>query len=262
MRRRLLPIILLLLSACGPSAPPAETSALLVPTILVINPVTVAPATARPPTPTASPTLVAATAPPATRPPANPDLAVLRQGWSQDDQGITIAFVVENTSGQQSYERVPYQIILYAAGQRVVGSVAGTLMLLLPGTTVGMVDRALVSEAVVALDVVVAAGPAVASARPPRPIFESRQSRYADQPAPQVTGMIVNNLVRDVQQVQVSAIAYAADDTIVGGGAHILARLAASSETVVAVPIRTTAIPARVELWVTFTSESFATTHP
>jgi hypothetical protein len=262
MRRCLLPIILLLLSACGTPAPPAETSARLAPTILVINPVTAAPATVRPLTLAASQTAVIATAPPATRPPANPDLAILRQGWSQDTQGVTLAFVVENTSDQQSYERVPYQITLYAADRRAVGTVAGTLMLLLPGTTVGMVDRVLVSEAVVALDVVVAAGPAVASARPPRPIFESRQSRYDDDPAAQVTGVVVNNLVRDVQQVQVNAIAYAADDIIVGGGSRILPRLAASSETAVAVPIHTTVVPARVELWVTFTAESFGTAHP
>jgi hypothetical protein len=262
MRRRLIPLILLLLSACGTSAPPAETSALLAPTIMVINPVTAVPATAWPTTPTAAPAPVVASIPPATSSPANPDLAILRQGWSQDDQGVTIAFVVENTSGQQSYERVPYEITLYAAGQRVVGTVTGTLMLLLPGTTVGMVDRVLVRDVVVTLDVVVATGPAGASARPSQPIFEGRQSRYADQSTPQVTGVIVNNLVRDVQQVQVNAIAYAADDTIVGGGARIMPRLAASSETTVIVPIRTTAVPVRVELWVTFTPASFATAHP
>jgi hypothetical protein len=254
---------MLLLSACGASAPPAETSALLAPPIRGINPVTAAPATARPPTPASDQMPVIVTAAPATaRPPANSDLAILRQGWGQDDQGVTVAFVVKNTSDQRSYERVPYQIAMYAADRRVVGTVAGTLMLLLPGTTVGMVDRALVDDAVIDLDVMIAAGPAVASVRPPRPIFESRQSHYDDQQAPQVTGILVNNLVRDVQQIQVNAIAYTADDTIVGGGSRILPRLAASSETAVAVPIRTTALPARVELWATFTQESFITAQP
>jgi hypothetical protein len=262
MRRCLLPIILVLLSACGASAPPPETSARLVPTIMVINPVTAAPATVRPLTLAASPTAVVATAPPATRPPANPDLAILRQGWSQDTQGVTLAFVVENTSDQRSYERVPYQITLYAADQRPVGTVDGTLMLLLPGTTVGMVEYTLVRDPVVALDLVIADGPAVASARPSQPLFESQQDRFTEYPTPQVTGIIMNNLTRDARQIQVSAIAYAADDTIIGGGVRILPRLNARSETPVAIPILMTSHPERVELWASFTPESFSAAQP
>jgi hypothetical protein len=261
MRRCLLPIILVLLSACGASAPPAETSARLVPTIMVINPVTAAPATVPPP-PAASPIAVVTTAPPATRPPANPDLAILRQGWSQDRQGVTLAFVVENTSDQRSYERVPYQITLYAADQRPVGTVDGTLMLLLPGTTVGMVEYTLVRDLVVALDLVIADGPAVASTRPSQPIFESQQDRFTEYPTPQVTGIIMNNMTRDARQIQVSAIAYAADDTIIGGGVRILPRLDARSETAVAIPILMTSPPERVELWASFTPESFSAAQP
>jgi hypothetical protein len=263
MRRWIIPLILVLLSACAASAPPAETSALLAPTILVINPVTAAPATVQTPTTLAvEQTPVVAILPPATRPPANPDLAILRQGWSQDTQGVTLVFVVENTSDQQSYERVPYQIILYAADQRAVGTVDGTLMLLLPGTTVGMVDYALVREPVVALDLVIAAGPTVASTRPSQPIFESQQGRFTEYPTPQVTGIIINNMTREARQVQVSAIVYAADDTIIGGGVRILPRLDARSETEVAIPILMTAAPERVELWASFTPESFIAAQP
>jgi hypothetical protein len=262
MRHWIIPLILVLLSACGASAPPAEMSVRLAPTILVINPVTAAPATVGPPTLASAQTPVGATAPPATRLPANPDLAILRQGWSQDDQGVTIAFVVENTSDQQSYERVPYQITLYTADRHAVGTVAGTLMLLLPGTTVGMVEYTLVRDLVVALDLVIADGPAVVSARPSQPIFESRQDRFTEYPTPQVTGIIMNNMTRDARQIQVSAIAYAADDTIIGGGVRILPRLDARSETAVAIPILMTSPPERVELWASFTPESFSAAQP
>jgi hypothetical protein len=261
MRRCLLPLILVLLSACGASAPSTETSARLAPTIMVINPVTTAPATVPPP-PALSPTAVIASAPPATRPPTNPDLAILRQGWSQDNQGVTLAFVVENTSDQQSYERVPYQITLYAADRRAVGTVDGTLMLILPGTTVGMVEYTLVRDPVVALDLVIADGPAVVSARPSQPIFEGRQGRFTEYPTPQVTGIIMNNLTRDARQIQVSAIAYAADDTIIGGGVRILPRLDARSETAVAIPILMTSTPERIEIWASFTPESFSAAQP
>jgi hypothetical protein len=207
-------------------------------------------------------TALDATVPPATRPPANPDVAILRQGWHQDDQVVTIAFVVENTSDQQSYERIPYQITMYAADYHPVGTTTGTLMLLLPGTTVGMVDQALVSADIVALDLVIAAGPAVATTRPAQPIFEGQQSRFTEYPTPQVTGMIINNMTRAAHHVQVSAIAYASDGTIIGGGVRIVPSLDARSETAVAVPILFPSVPVRVELWAAFTPESFVTAHP
>ncbi len=180
--------------------------------------------------------------------PAAP-LELLDFGFGPTDFDAGYALIIRNPN-EQAVELSRYRVTAYDADGRVVGTDESYIDLLLPGQTLG-VGGALIPQAqrpAVRLEARLLDG------RPGdpgdmQPLTTSDAAFVDDDIFPHVTGLAHNPNATPFVNVRVSAVAY--DDTgrIIGGGLAFVDVVPANGSAPAAVPITTSAAPARVELF-------------
>lgn len=266
-------LFLLLLTACGGSAAVPPEDAAPQPTTAVPAEPTAPPeaAPADTPAPAAElPTEPAAAAPtdlpaeaPAEAPMALPTVAlpadapgdalpleVAGYGFGVGQFGAGWGLVVRNPNPAYALEDSRYTLTALDAGGNALYTEEGRLPLLLPEQRLGVGGALQVAdeEAVAGLEVVVQSGAFVAHEAGALITAEEvvyNPGNFSDE----VTATLVNPYAVDLADLRITAVAFDADDRIMGGGAALLDLLPAGGRATVVVPVTVGGEPARVEVF-------------
>lgn len=201
---------------------------------------------------------------PTPRPAATPEPAIERpkvaaQGFVQDRQQVTVAFVLENPNAEITFTRLMARIVLQDEAGSALQVQQHPLDLLLPGERLGAVQAvsapAGARVAFVAVD--------VTAARPQRqegpgqpPFLTEAVTYIAGRTSGRVSGRVVNPHDNAIDKLKLIAVAYDGAGQIIGGGTATLNHLPARGAGAADVPVKTVVPPARVELFATLTAAS------
>ena len=180
------------------------------------------------------------------------DIALVKQGFGQDDQELGFGMLIENPNGNLAIEDSQYHVTVFTEDGRVLATEEGYVEALLPGETLGVAGTVRLVEGidVARVDVQVLAGDFVES--DPIPYFTAENVTYQpDEYFPKVTGLIVSPYNKDITNLHVSAIVYDDAGEIIGGGFTYLDFAPAEGKAAVEVPVTSTGTPATVELYAT-----------
>lgn len=178
---------------------------------------------------------------------------VAMQGFTPQPDSVQAILAIVNPNTDASAEEVIFEVVALSDSGGWLGFGQSQVWLLAPGertSTIftvqlpegGVVDRVearLRSWQALPHQPLVVSGAALASGEPHR-----------------ATARIGSPYSSDVENVRVSAVAYADDGAVAGGGVTFLAVLAAGEERAIEVPLAVTRAPARVEVFAVLTSRS------
>jgi hypothetical protein len=204
--------------------------------------VTPSPSPAPSPTPTPAPT-------PA---PIQP-LAVVSQGYGTGvgigTLSVGYAFILENPN-EQAADSVQYQVAAYDAAGVVLKTTSGSLPLVWPRQRVGVAGSLYMDQGqqISRLDVQVKPTK-FEKFDTPMPFTTEGVTYRPDRYSPKVVGVVKSAAVKDVKSIQVFAVAYNAQNVIIGGGMTFLNFVPAGGSAAVEVQVNLSAEPARVELY-------------
>lgn len=203
------------------------------------------------PTPTPFPTLPPL--PTATPVPAftGAPVVLLGQGFGRGTGNVSsrevgYAFLVNNPNSDLTALDVGYQLVLYDASGMAVGTDQGLVRRVLPGQRLGIGNRLYASADAmpVRLETRLTTG---GFTREPAPVaLVGEAATYRDG---RVSGDIRNDADSTAPLTLVSAITYDAAGQIVGGGSGQVVTVPANGRVAVEVPVVTTGVPQRVELY-------------
>lgn len=171
-------------------------------------------------------------------------------GYGSNDFNAGYGIMVRNPNPDYAIEFGKYRVTAFDASGNVVGTDEGYIDLVLPGQTLGiggslypqtgqLIDS---MEAWVIDGTYVAATDATA--------FTTENATFvADEFFPQVTGNVSNPNTTEKSGVRVSALAYNAEDEIIGGGFAFLDAIPAQGSAPASVGVTVSGQPTRVELY-------------
>jgi hypothetical protein len=182
-------------------------------------------------------------------------LAIVDEGYgpSTFPNELGWGFVVENPNATLAAETTAYRVIAYAEDGSVLGVYTSFMSLVLPGERLGLGGSFYVPAGTTAerLDfellgryfneTTIEAGVLTASA----------VGFVPDQFTPKVTGTITSNLDRELNDIEVYAVAYNAAGDIIGGGFTFIDLIEAGGQQPVEVTIAVGQEPSSVELYAT-----------
>ncbi len=261
---------LILLAACGGSAaepageaaaPEQATTAPAEPTAPpeaapVDTPVPAAEQPTEPPpaapseAPAASPAAIPTEELPADAPADALPLEVVGYGFGVGQFGAGWGLVVRNPNPAYALEDSRYTLTALDAGGTTIYTEEGKLPLLLPEQRLGVGGVLQVDDeaAVVALTVVVQSGAFVA--REAGALITAEDVTYtAGTFSDEVAATLVNPFAVEIADLRVTAVAFDADDRVIGGGVAMLDLLPAEGSAAVVVPVSVGGEPARVEVF-------------
>lgn len=177
-------------------------------------------------------------------------LAVVQQGFGQQDRGLGYAFVIENPNPTLAVVRLSYGIAFLNADGEVVGTDTGYIQRLLPEQALGVAATKGLEEGVTVTEIEVQVGEGTFQAVDPMPGFVVDRVRVYENPyGNRVTGVITNPSPYSLTEVRVSAIPYNDDGSIIGGGFTYLNFILPESSTGVNVSLSKAGDVARVALY-------------
>lgn len=180
------------------------------------------------------------------------------QGFGQDDTTVGYAFVVSNPNAATGFENIEYQVAILDAAGTVVATDSGYINVLFAGETQGVGGALFVDSGatVSTLTVQVSGGDAVAS--DPVAGFTVEGGQYIPGDfGNQATGIVVSPFGRAFDDLRVSAVAYDAAGTIVGGGFTFVNFVPANGRTGVTVQVTAAGEVAEVALYPALSALSF-----
>ncbi|MCO5177957.1 MAG: hypothetical protein M9890_13450, partial [Thermomicrobiales bacterium] len=188
------------------------------------------------------------------------EVSVIDQGWSvvAGSGEIGWGFVLQNERDDLAAEPVLYQVTAWSTDGAVLATNASYLAVLLPGEDLGVGGSFFAPEGEKPARVdVQALGRSVTTLLAEAGDLATTDVRYVpDSFTPRVAGQVVNGLDVDLNSVAVFAIAYDADDVIIGGGLAYVDVVPAQSEAPVEVAVAVGSEPKRVVLYATVSSAS------
>ena len=185
------------------------------------------------------------------------DIAIVKQGFGQDDREIGFGMLVENPNDAFSVESSQYHVTAFAEDGHVLMTEGGYITVLLPNQTLGVGGNMFVSDGmtVARVEIEVKGGDFEKSDAIPH--FSAENIAYkADAYYPKVTGQIVSPYTKDITNVRVSTIAYNEAEEIIGGGFTYLDFVPAEGKAAVEVSITCAGTPAVTELYAAVSSLS------
>jgi len=187
-------------------------------------------------------------------------VAVVDQGWSvvAGSGEIGWGFILHNESDDLAVEPVLYQVTAWSADGTVLATNASYLAVLLPDEELGVGGSFFAPEGEKPARVdVQALGRSVAPIEVEAGVLATSEVRYVpDSFTPRVAGQVTNNLDLDLDSVAVFAIAYDANDAIIGGGLAYVDSVPAQGAAPVEVALAVGSEPKRVVLFATVSSAS------
>lgn len=222
----------------SPTSPPTST-----PTVISTSTATASPVPTVPP---ASPTPFQ---PPTREPtPVPAAMVITAQGFGQRAGKVSYAFVVSNPDGSLLAQNVRYQVAAYDAAGIVLLTDTGTIPQVGPGQRMGVGKELSLAPNLVVdrIEVLVRPGQYVQSL--PVQMLEVTNPAFVEGDPPNLTGIVVNPLGRDLADLSVVGIAYD-ESGVIGGGTATLPFVPAGGQAPVGIPIVTGQQATRVEFF-------------
>ena len=232
----------------APQANPAMATPSAAPTPSATTPSvtpTPTPSVTSTPTPSMTPT------PTPTATPTPETLHVVATGFAQSSGVLAYAFTVINPNPNLMVRDTRYQMVAYDAGGIVIKTGTGTIGLLGPSGQTGVAAFLQLADGdgrrAVRVEVIIGGGLFLQ----PTDLLPITSENLAFVPGdkPLATGLLRNPYSRDLQDLPVAAILYAADDTIIGGGSATVPFILAGGQAAAEVPVLASGEPTRVEIY-------------
>jgi hypothetical protein len=179
-------------------------------------------------------------------------LQIMAQGFSDTQQRVGFAFIVQNTSDRFVTDDTRYVVTAYGPGGKVVQTMTGDVGVVLPKQQPGVAGTLTVpgGGSVSRLNVSVAPArfrlPWTDAAVPLTTTSVTWRSSTA---STTVSGTVANPYAIGFGEILVSAIAYDNTSAIIGGGSAMLTSLPPHAQSPIDVPVTTAGPPASVELY-------------
>ncbi|MDW8070523.1 MAG: hypothetical protein RMK79_03515 [Anaerolineae bacterium] len=193
-------------------------------------------------------------------------LQLVAQGFGQEEMSeaasgtrVGYAFLVRNSDTEHALRSSAYRVIAQDTAKNVLASDDGPIVLVLPGQTLGIGGTLFVPDSKRVANLIVQLGAGEFTKVRSSPFLSVEHVRYSASPNAAVSGVIRNPFKRNITGLRISAIAYDADDRIVGGGFSHLAFIPAESTLGVIISLNRAPEIARVELYPGFSSQSAVT---
>ncbi len=204
------------------------------------------------PTPTPTPEPTATPTPQPTPTPKPQAVAVVAQGYGQPTDGRSVgwAFIVENPNAGLAVESSKYQIAFTDANGTIIKTDSGYLELLLPSEKTAVSGQTYLPEGATAAKMDVTFSQGDTTSFDVTETFKTDEVTYlADKYFPKVTGVISNPYTNDLQDVRLSAVAYDANNAIIGSGFTYLNFIPAGGSSAASTSVTSSAPPDHVELY-------------
>jgi len=188
-------------------------------------------------------------------PPGGRPLTLGAHGFGQHGTQLGYAFLLENPNDTLVVRDVQYHVTAYNAVGEVLATDDGRLDVLLPGEKLGVGGNVPLEHQEPISHVEVAILPGKYQLSAGIPPFRIVDAVYRDDAVqPYATGRLTNPYAQNVTHLRLSAVAYNASGKIIGGGYAPLESLPAQGEVTAEVPVVSSEVPARVELYATRTA--------
>lgn len=201
-------------------------------------------------TPTEAPTATPTIVPTATAAPSA--LSLISQGFGQapESRAVGWSFVVENPNPTSAIENSQYQVAILDQAGTVLESDSGYINFISPTERQGIAGTTYLPEGATAASIDVTLNQGKSEAVDFTDHLNSSQVLYFDDDiSPKVTGIITSPFTRALEDIRISAVAYDATGTIIGGGFTFLSFISAEGQTGVSVSLTSASDPASVELY-------------
>lgn len=190
---------------------------------------------------------------PSTPPPASLDeLRILAEGVDKQPgsagRQVGYGFVLQNPNGDKTVQGGTYEVTAYALHGQIIAQNGGSLPIFSPGELIGVAGTLEIEsdQAVDRLHIDLVSG--MLSSDQERSLVPE-EVRYSDDPVPRAIGVLANPYDVQINDITVSALAYSSDGRIIGGGTAQIESLAPEQTTPLNVPVFSSEVPARVELY-------------
>ena len=255
-------LLVALVAACGSNAKNVVQTTGTTQSRAAVTPTSVASAATQSPLQTAT-VAVASTSIPTVQPTTEPTspstqttkteaVTVVDQGFGASEDGGMVgwAFVVQNPNPGLAFESSQYQVAFSDDSGTILETDSGYLQLLLPSEKTAVSGESFLPEGTKAtkMDVTFNQGDS-ATLDVTTPFKLDKATYFPDEYLPQVTGIVTNPYAKDLQDVQVSAVAYDASNAIIGGGFTFVNFIPSGGSSGAAMTITTSAVPDHVELY-------------
>jgi hypothetical protein len=182
-------------------------------------------------------------------------LQVGASGYGQSGTQVGYGFVAVNATNGQALENSTYVVTAYDSTGAAIAAANGQILILLPGQRLGIGGTLDLAPGLTVARIAVQLTPGRSEVAQSLPGFTAQQVTWQRSGSGfTATGTIVSPYYQDATQVQVSALAYDASGTIVGGGSTVVDVVPARGQKTVLVPFVTSSSPDRVELYATITT--------
>lgn len=213
---------------------------------------TPAPTATPTPQPTPTPEPAATPTPQPTPTPRPLAVTVLAQGFGQESDGRNVgwAFIIQNPNSGLAVQSSQYQVAFSDASGTIIDTESGYVALLLPSEKTAVSGDAYLPKGTTAAKMEVVFNQGKTSSLDATVPFTTDKVTYlADKYFPQVTGIVSSPYTRDLQDVRLSAVAYDANNKIIGSGYTYLSFIPAKGSSGVSMSMTSSATPDHVELY-------------
>jgi len=176
----------------------------------------------------------------------------------QDETTLVTVFLLQNTAPQSTLEDVKYTVYAYNASGAQVGNDTGYIQFFFPNQIIGVVNEIWLDEGVsvdsVSVDCII--GDTNVYNDFDYPFVVENSKYYSGDSGNYITGVIKNNADQIYTDLRVNAVAYNANDLVIGGGYTYVDFIPNKDQ--VGVSVRATLLeePTRVELYPIFSAFS------
>ena len=171
----------------------------------------------------------------------------------QDDQSITVIFLVENPNEGHAVENSQYQLIVSDESGTVLKTDSGYIELLLPNQQLAVVSELSLEKGQKAgkVEAQLKTGTFQGSNVKAQLFQTDKVSYYSDPYFPKVTGILTNSAHRSFEDLGITAVLYDQDNHIIGGGYSYLNFVPADAQTGFSLSVQSSAEPAKTEIYAT-----------
>ena len=184
-------------------------------------------------------------------------ITLLDEGYGQDEWSASFGILLQNPNDAYAVEDTQYHVTTYAEDGSVLSTEEGYVEILLAGETLGIGGSVFVPEDTTIARAETQVKPGSYIRSDDAPFFTAQNVSYKYDPyGSKVTGEIASQYEKELTDIRVSAIAYAEDGAIIGGGLAYLDFVPANGQAAVEVYVTSSISATTTELYATVSSFS------
>jgi hypothetical protein len=179
-------------------------------------------------------------------------------GFGISNNSVGVGFLVKNTETNSAVESTRFIVAAYDAEGSIIDEESGYIDVIFPEQIIaGSAELTIPSEKILHhVDVQLLSGNSEPVPASGYPFSIENVSYFEGGYSPKVTGIVKSSLPKDIDMIKVIAIAFDANDKIIGSGYTYVDFVPANGQSAVEMTMIVTGTPARVELYPTFSSLS------